>query len=137
MRLTFRPLTRIVLRGLCIVGLLSCAAAWVEYRVAAKLAQAQQAQAAQAPLRITFQGRLLDPDGTPVEPGDVDVLFSIYETLAGGDAKWTSGSVPVNVKKEVFVAKLVVALLLETLYRNSRAVSPWGCRFEALSASTA
>lgn len=35
------------------------------------------------------------------------------------------------------LAKLVVALLLETLYRNSRAVSPWGYRIEALSASTA
>ncbi len=34
-------------------------------------------------------------------------------------------------------AKLVVALLLETLDRNARAVSPWGYRFEALSASTA
>jgi hypothetical protein len=33
-------------------------------------------------------------------------------------------------------AKLVVALLLETLYRNARAFSPWGYRFEALSPST-
>lgn len=32
------------------------------------------------------------------------------------------------------LAKLVVALLLETLYRNARAISPWGYRFEALSA---
>lgn len=31
------------------------------------------------------------------------------------------------------LAKLTVALLLETLYRNARAVSPWGYRFEALA----
>lgn len=34
------------------------------------------------------------------------------------------------------LAKLVIALLLETLYRNARAISPWGFRFQAL-ASTA
>lgn len=33
------------------------------------------------------------------------------------------------------LAKLVVALLLETLYRNARAFSPWGYRLEALSPS--
>jgi hypothetical protein len=31
------------------------------------------------------------------------------------------------------LAKLVVALLLETLYRNARAISPWGYRFQALT----
>lgn len=31
------------------------------------------------------------------------------------------------------LAKLVIALLLETLYRNARAISPWGYRFHALA----
>lgn len=31
------------------------------------------------------------------------------------------------------LAKLVVALLLETLYRNARALSPWGYRFSSLT----
>jgi hypothetical protein len=31
------------------------------------------------------------------------------------------------------LAKLVIALLLETLYRNARSISPWGFRFAALS----
>ena len=31
------------------------------------------------------------------------------------------------------LAKLVIALLLETLYRNARAISPWGYRFNALA----
>jgi len=31
------------------------------------------------------------------------------------------------------LAKLVIALLLETLYRNARAISPWGHRFHALA----
>jgi len=31
------------------------------------------------------------------------------------------------------MAKLVIALLLETLYRNARAISPWGYRFHALA----
>ncbi|HTP30513.1 MAG TPA: transposase [Anaeromyxobacteraceae bacterium] len=29
------------------------------------------------------------------------------------------------------LAKLVIALLLETLYRNARAISPWGYRFQS------
>lgn len=33
------------------------------------------------------------------------------------------------------LAKLVVALLLETLYRNARAISPWGFRFQALAST--
>jgi hypothetical protein len=33
------------------------------------------------------------------------------------------------------LAKLVIALLLETLYRNARAISPWGYRFRALAFS--
>ena len=35
--------------------------------------------------------------------------------------------------KTWILAKLVVALVLETLYRNARAFSPWGYRLEALS----
>ena len=31
------------------------------------------------------------------------------------------------------LAKLVVALVLETLYRNARALSPWGYRFSSLT----
>jgi hypothetical protein len=31
------------------------------------------------------------------------------------------------------LAKLVIALLLETLYRNARAISPWGFQFRALA----
>jgi hypothetical protein len=31
------------------------------------------------------------------------------------------------------LAKLVIALLLETLYRNARAISPWGFSFQALA----
>jgi Transposase DDE domain len=38
-----------------------------------------------------------------------------------------------EVAKSWILAKLVVALLLETLYRNARAISPWGYRFEALA----
>lgn len=33
------------------------------------------------------------------------------------------------------LAKLVVALLLETLYRTARAISPWGYRFQALASA--
>lgn len=35
------------------------------------------------------------------------------------------------------LAKLVVALLLETLYRNARAIFPWGFRFRALAPKAA
>lgn len=35
------------------------------------------------------------------------------------------------------LAKLVVALVLDTLFRNARAISPWGYRFAPLAAKTA
>lgn len=38
-----------------------------------------------------------------------------------------------EVAQAWILAKLVVALLLETLYRNARAISPWGYRFEILA----
>lgn len=40
-----------------------------------------------------------------------------------------------EVARSWILAKLVVALLLETLYRNARAISPWGYRFEAIAPS--
>jgi len=39
---------------------------------------------------------------------------------------------PVAAKSWI-LAKLVIALLLETLYRNARAFSPWGYSFAALA----
>jgi hypothetical protein len=39
--------------------------------------------------------------------------------------------------KAWILAKLVIALLLETLHRNARAISPWGFRFEALALQAA
>jgi hypothetical protein len=38
-----------------------------------------------------------------------------------------------EVAQTWILAKLVIALLLETLYRNARAISPWGYRFAALA----
>jgi hypothetical protein len=35
------------------------------------------------------------------------------------------------------LAKLVIALLLETLYRNARSISPWGFRLEAVASQPA
>jgi len=37
-----------------------------------------------------------------------------------------------NIARAWILAKLVVALLLETLYRNARVFSPWGYRFDVL-----
>lgn len=39
--------------------------------------------------------------------------------------------------KTWILAKLTIALLLETLYRNARAISPWGFRFQALASQPA
>lgn len=110
MQLTFRPTPHTVMRFLCGIGLLVCAAAWVEYRVAAqaKLAQAQQAQAAQAPFTVPFQGRLLRPDGAAVEVGERKVLFSIYTTRVGSTAIWSSGEVPIDVKPGGYFATRLV-----------------------------
>jgi IS4 transposase len=38
-----------------------------------------------------------------------------------------------DIARTWILAKLVVALLLETLYRNARAFSPWGYRLAAFT----
>src|SRR6516225_6539996 len=40
-----------------------------------------------------------------------------------------------DIARTWILAKLVVALLLETLYRNARVFAPWGYRLEALTAA--
>jgi hypothetical protein len=44
--------------------------------------------AAEVPLKLGYEGRLLRSDGTP-ETGAVDLVFSLYSAETGGEARWT------------------------------------------------
>src|SRR5436305_14925664 len=52
---------------------------------------------------ITYQGRLLKSDGTPVSDGSQSVTFKIYD--ASGTMVW-SETQPVTTKSGIFDAKL-------------------------------
>lgn len=45
---------------------------------------------ASVPQQISYQGRLTDVNGNPLNPlnGDVDIRFCLYETSTGGSALW-------------------------------------------------
>ena len=58
------------------------------------------------PRILTFQGRLLTHDGSPIQPtsvGSVRLLFALYDAPAGGTAKWTSGPIDIAVRPDGFV----------------------------------
>ncbi len=40
------------------------------------------------PLKVTYQGKLANPDGTPVDNGTYDIQFRIYNVVSGGTALW-------------------------------------------------
>ena len=57
------------------------------------------------PGSINYQGKLANPDGTPVSDGTYSVTFRIYNVNTGGNALWSeTGSILVN--KGIFNAKL-------------------------------
>jgi len=41
---------------------------------------------------ITYQGRLLDTDGVPEAAASVDVVFTLYDSLAAGTCLWSNSS---------------------------------------------
>jgi hypothetical protein len=55
---------------------------------------------------ISYQGRVTDSGGTPVADGSYDMQFRIFNAATGGDQKWESGTVPVDVTDGVFDALL-------------------------------
>jgi hypothetical protein len=58
--------------------------------------------AAGVPSMISYQGRLNDSAGDPVDDGNYQVTFSIYDVPFWGTALWTSGTVTVTVTDGLF-----------------------------------
>lgn len=49
-------------------------------------------QAASPPNLLTYQGRLLDSNGTPVSSASVSVIFELYTAVSGGTCVWSNSS---------------------------------------------
>src|SRR5262252_9113334 len=47
------------------------------------------AQVSPAPSLMSFQGRLVKPDGTPVADGSYSVKFTLFTAVTAGTQKWT------------------------------------------------
>src|SRR5262249_53298818 len=67
-----------------------------------------QAQVVAAPAKMTFQGRLTKPDGTPVSDGTYAVRFSLWDALTGGNEKWNQTLNNAAVRNGTFAALLYV-----------------------------
>ena len=53
---------------------------------------AMYANAAAAPNIVSYQGRLLDSNGTPVANASLSMKFFFYDSLAGGTCLWSNSS---------------------------------------------
>lgn len=65
---------------------------------------------ASVPLRINFQGKVVNTDGTNVTDNDYDFTFRIYDASSGGNLLWTedwnSGTSQIGVKDGIFQVEL-------------------------------
>ncbi|MCP4567618.1 MAG: hypothetical protein GY841_08570, partial [FCB group bacterium] len=60
------------------------------------------AGSAEIPHLITYQGRLTDPAGNPVNDSSYQVTFTIYNLPDAGDVLWTSGVQDIDVGDGLF-----------------------------------
>lgn len=60
------------------------------------------AQVNPAPQLMNFQGRLTKPDGTPVADGSYSVRFSLWNSVIGGNERWSRVINPVTVRNGTF-----------------------------------
>ncbi|MBI4548005.1 MAG: hypothetical protein HY707_08500 [Ignavibacteriae bacterium] len=56
----------------------------------------------QVPQKISYQGLLTTSSGTPVQNGNYDIQFDLYETSAGGTSEWTETHTNVVVTRGTF-----------------------------------
>jgi hypothetical protein len=57
---------------------------------------------AQIPKKISYQGMLTTPNGTPVQDGSYSFQFKLYPTTSGGTPLWIETQVGVHVGRGVF-----------------------------------
>lgn|GEM_PF-791760 len=58
------------------------------------------------PQLVSYQGRLTDSDGEPVEDGNYDLTLSIWDALSTGNSKWSETQLAVPVKAGLFTIQL-------------------------------
>lgn len=79
----------------------------------AVLAVAIPALAVNLPLRIPFQGKLINPTGNNPKNGDIVMTFRIYDVPTGGSALYTE-PMTVAVNNGVFAVQIGTSALLNT-----------------------
>ncbi len=58
------------------------------------------------PSSFNYQGRLTDTAGTPLPNGNYQMIFSIWDAVAGGNQLWGSGNKTVALSKGLFTASI-------------------------------
>lgn len=81
--------------------------------VFAALAVSLPALAVNLPMRIPFQGKLIDPTGNNPKNGDIVMTFRIYDVPTGGTARYTE-PMTVAVTNGVFAVQIGTSALLST-----------------------
>lgn len=61
---------------------------------------------ASVPPMISYQGKLMQPNGTPVPDGTYNIRFAIYDAPAGGNTLWSETSPNVQVKSGLIATML-------------------------------
>lgn len=76
------------------------------------IASALPSAAATLPLRIPFQGKLIDPATNSPRNGDIVMTFRIYDVPTGGSASYTE-AMTVQVNNGVFAVQIGTSALLQ------------------------
>ena len=97
-----KPLLIIVISAALLLLLAGVAGA-----IPQRLAQEPGAIEATVSSGISYQGRLTDDGGTPLN-GTFTLRFIVYNAAAGGSALWDSGNLAINVANGLFNVKLGV-----------------------------
>lgn len=61
---------------------------------------------AEVPSVVSYQGKLMQSDGTPIPNGTYSVTFAIYSVPAGGESLWSETNPTVHVKGGLFAVLL-------------------------------
>ncbi len=73
---------------------------------------------AEVPQLINYQGRLTNPDGSPVVDNNYQIAFAIYDQPTGGAVLWSNSPQTVSVENGLFTYQLgSVSSLPDSLFR--------------------
>jgi hypothetical protein len=90
-----------------------------KYFVALLVSFATSALAATLPLKVNFQGKLVDPATNNPRSGSISMTFNIYDAASSGNLLWGPETQSITVTNGIFSAQLGASLALNPVVFSS------------------